>query len=231
MSLRKNGSVLRSVGFASFLLFFAASQSACRLSANFHEVERGVFYRSAQLYKGELETAFQKLGIKTVINLRGEAPGKGWYKDEIEVSEKYGVRHISIGMSASRLPHRSDLIKLLDALRDSPRPILIHCKAGADRAGEASALYMLEYMGKSKKKALKMLTPKYLHLPAFMPAKTYFIKHVYQGEEWARLNYNPCNTQYKYYDRTKYCKETFEGSDEFTERTNLAPEFMEEDDT
>ena len=92
-------------------------------------------------------------------------------------------------MSAGRLPHREDLLKLLDIFETAPRPILIHCHGGADRTGEASAIYKLEYMAKTKKQALRQLTLWYMHLKPRFPAKRYFIKDLYQGKDWVKSDY------------------------------------------
>lgn len=178
-----------------FFLFLLLVLAGC----NFHEVDRGQLYRSPQLDKEQFQEAIDKLGVKTIINLRGDSD-KAWYKDEVLVAKKNGVLLIDIGMSARRLPHREDLIKLLDAFRNAPRPILIHCKAGVDRTGEASALYQMIYMGKSKEEALEMLSPKFAHFEKFKPAKRYFIRDVWQGEDWARRDYDPCSGQYQHYD-------------------------------
>ena len=45
-----------------------------------------------------------------------------------------------------------------------PRPFLMHCKSGADRAGLASALYLLDQCGASVGDAREMLSFRYLHL-------------------------------------------------------------------
>lgn len=173
---------------------------------NFHSVKKGELYRSAQLNDKQLDRAIRKLGIKTVINLRGKSD-RNWYLDEKNVAERHGVKLVSIQMSAKRLPTRADLIKLLDTFRDAERPILIHCKGGADRTGEAAAIFAMEYMGQSKKKALHQLSPKYFHFPKFKPAKRYFIKNIWQGAEWAYQNYDPCKSDYKYFNKAIFCDE------------------------
>jgi protein tyrosine/serine phosphatase len=170
-------------------------------SCNFHEIDPGKVYRSAQLDEEQLIEAITKVGIKTVINLRGFNPNDDWYKTEKSVTTRFGVEQIDIPMSAGRLPHRRDLLRLLEAFEKAERPILVHCKAGADRTGEAMAIYQMLYMGKSKDEALEMLTTQYNHYSAFKPAKRYFIEEVWQGADWARTEYNPCVTQYKYYDQ------------------------------
>ncbi|MGE0615939.1 MAG: tyrosine protein phosphatase [Bacteriovoracia bacterium] len=181
--------------------------SGCRVSANFHEIDPGRYYRSAQLTKPELNLAIDTYGIKTIINLRGEDPKASWFRDETQVAKDKGVTLINIPFSNSRLQHRRDLLKLLDSLRNAPRPILLHCRVGADRTGEASVIYQMEYMGKSKEEALEMLTPKYHHIELFVPTKRYFIQELYAGMDDAYETYFPCKSNYKYYDKSKYCRD------------------------
>lgn len=171
--------------------------SACR----YGEVDSGALYRSPQPNEEQLEKAISEYGIKTIINLRGENPDEKWFQKEKKVADKHGVLLVNISMSARSLPHRSNLIKLLDTFRDAPKPILVHCKAGVDRTGEASALYQMIYMQYSKEEALKMLSPQWAHFEKNMPAKKYFVRDVWQGEEWARAHYYPCTANYKYYDK------------------------------
>jgi protein tyrosine/serine phosphatase len=174
---------------------------------NLYEIDKGRYFRSAQLSKANLEKLVRESGIKTIINLRGENVGEKWFDDEAQVVKEWGIQHINISMSADRLPHRKDLLKLLDAFRTAERPLLVHCKAGADRTGEASAIYQMLYMGKSRKDAMKMLSPFYLHLSLTKPAKDYFVQSVWQNEQWAYDSYDPCKADYKYYDKnSEHCK-------------------------
>lgn len=177
------------------------------LGPNFHEVDRGRLYRSAQLDGREFDYFIKKYGIRTIINLRGAEPAKRWYKEEIAVSKKHQVEHHDIPMLAETLPHRANLLRLLELYKNAPRPILIHCQGGADRSGEASAIYQMIYNGKTREEALEMLTWKYNHLELFKPAKRYFVKQVWQGEDWAYQSYNPCQAQYKFYNpQNPYCR-------------------------
>ena len=52
--------------------------------------------------------------------------------------------------------------KLINIVKNAKKPILIHCKAGADRTGLVSALYLYSI---GDKNALKMLSLKYGHFP------------------------------------------------------------------
>jgi protein tyrosine/serine phosphatase len=172
---------------------------------NFREVDPGRLYRSGQLSGDEFRQVIDQYGIKTIINLRGATPRSDWYREEVAAVREKGVRLIDIAFSSGRIPHPRRLIVLLDAYRDAERPILVHCQSGADRAGEASAIYQIEYMGKSKEEALEMLTLRHLHLGWRRPAMRYFIGR-YQGEEWVRNAYDPCEPDYEYYDKEKYCR-------------------------
>jgi protein tyrosine/serine phosphatase len=136
-----------------------------QMVGNIHVVEAGQVYRSAQLNGPALEDVLARYGIRTVLNLRGVAPGQGWYDDEIAVSQARGVVHIDVPMSASQLPDEATTAKLIQVLRDAPGPILIHCQSGADRTGLASALYELLVAHKSAALAGEQLSFRYGHFP------------------------------------------------------------------
>ncbi len=197
--------------YLSLSLVYCLSQSFTSQAAdyyfvsNFHSVDDGKLYRSAQLRPEKLKEVINQYGIRTIINLRGTNNDHEWYRKEIEIAKQENVDHVDISMSADRLPHRNDLIALLEAYKNSERPILVHCYAGADRTGEATAIYKLEYMDATKEEALKMLSFKYFHLSWLHPAKRYFIKDVYQGIDWVYNQYYPCQQNYKYYNKRQFC--------------------------
>lgn len=132
---------------------------------NIHVVEPGALYRSAQPNGSELENLLQDYGIRTVINLRGANTGEGWYDDEIAASNKPGVTHVDIAMSARSKPSTETINQLVQTLRDAPRPILVHCKDGADRTGLAAALYELLVEEKPADDAARQLSFWYGHFP------------------------------------------------------------------
>lgn len=180
---------------------------------NFHTVHKDNLYRSAQLSGSEFREKIETHGIRTVINLRGKSDSS-WWQEESEVMREMGVEHINIKMSAQRLPDRDDLITLLDAYKNAERPILIHCHGGADRTGEASALYKMLYMGADKKEALDMLKIKYFHIAKRFPAKRYFVRDVWQGESWAYNEYDPCVQEYKHYNPERCYQEIVAGPED-----------------
>lgn len=161
------------------------------LTNNFSTVEKNKLYRSKQLSPKMLGFYINKYGINTIINLRGRNQKK-WYFDELELCKNKNIKLYSIPMSANYLSSKENLIKLLNVFDLAKKPILIHCKSGADRTGEAAALWALEKQGKSKKKALKQLSIQFLHFKAKYPAKDFLIK-IWQGREWLINAYNHKN--------------------------------------
>jgi protein tyrosine/serine phosphatase len=132
---------------------------------NFHMVRAGEFYRSAQLAKDELQEVVRDHGIRSILNLRGAHPGQSWYDDEIAVSEERGVAHYDYGLSAHRIVSGKQITDLLEIIRHAPKPLLVHCKSGADRAGLVSALYRFADEGANANEADGQLSLIYGHFP------------------------------------------------------------------
>lgn len=132
---------------------------------NFHPVAPGEAYRSAQLDRDELEYYIRKFKIRSIINLRDEEAGEPWYEEEISTCRKLGVSHFDLGLSADKAPSSSRIKELLRLFRVAPRPVLIHCQAGSDRAGLASALWKVAVDGASASVAKRQLSIRYGHIP------------------------------------------------------------------
>jgi protein tyrosine/serine phosphatase len=138
-----------------------------QVSGNFHTVEPGKVYRSAQPSAAELAAYARAYGIKSVINLRGRHRGEAWYEDEMRASSELGLYHIDLALSARRELSAAQLLSLEKALREAPVPILIHCKAGADRTGLAAALYVFKIQHRPADAAAAQLSWVYGHWPYF----------------------------------------------------------------
>lgn len=176
-------------GFLGVAIYYT---SIFHFTQNFYEIDKGKFYRSAQLSKYELENFIGKYGIKTVISLRGNPPGLFEEEPEAVTLKRLNVPLHSLALEMDYFPSKEDLNQVLMLLHDAPKPILVHCRSGADRTGMVSALYEMEEMKIPKEEALEQLSPKYLHLKAFHPAMDEFI-NVYQNREWAMNTYEPCD--------------------------------------
>lgn len=181
---------------------FWAYTSLFRISKNFYEIDPGKFYRSGQLMPWEMRDVVKKYKIKTIINLRGENGELPWEKP---LATKLGINYYTVGMSSKEVPHRQALVYYLGLLEYSPRPILVHCRTGADRTGEATAIYAIEFMNQNPEKALQYLTPTYWHIDFLNPGKRFFIKN-WKNSMWAWTLYDPCDSLYKdQFDQKTYC--------------------------
>lgn len=134
-----------------------------QIGGNFHPILDGEAYRSAQPSAADLARWSQDKGIRSVINLRGSHPGTPWYDAEIATSQKLGLRHFDFSMSAGRQLSQADAKTLMALLRDAPKPVLIHCKSGADRTGLASALYVA-LRGHDEARAEAQISIRYGHV-------------------------------------------------------------------
>lgn len=139
---------------------------------NFHEVSPGQVYRSRQLNGPELVDAAGRYGIKSILNLRGPNHGSQWYQDEVETAHRLGLRLYDYPITASRELTEEQIGQLVVILRDAPKPILIHCKSGADRTSLVSALYVVALDRLSVETASQQLSLYYGHLPAFLGTQT-----------------------------------------------------------
>lgn len=127
---------------------------------NFDEIAPGVF-RSNHPTEKRFRRYAQE-GFKTIINLRG-ASMQPQYQLEKTLCAELELDLIDIEMEGGKAPSKEKLHALLEAFDTAEKPILIHCKSGADRTGLAAALYQLS-IGKSIEDAKRQLSLRYLHL-------------------------------------------------------------------
>ncbi len=132
---------------------------------NFHTITLGEAYRSAQMDRDELEYYINKYRLKSIVNLRGKNPDSDWYIEEVKVSSEHGIAHYDVALSASRELTAKEIQALMEICNSAPRPILIHCKSGADRSGLVSAMWKVIVDKKSKTEAKKQLSIIYGHIP------------------------------------------------------------------
>lgn len=157
---------------------------------NFHEVQPGFLYRSAQLSYRKFAHYIKKFKIKTIINLRGKNKHAKWWQQEKIYAQKFGAQLFNIATSALRPSTKHEICELLALYDHAQKPILIHCYSGSDRTGEAAALWALDQQHKSMHQALKQLTWKYRHFRIKHPYKSKLIK-VWQGRDWLTQTYHP----------------------------------------
>ncbi len=154
--------VVRAVVVFAVLAFVA---EALRVTAwtNKHTVLPGRVYRSAQPGGDDFRDEIRTKNIKTVINLRGVSPEYDWYRDEAKAIHDAGICQEDITLSANRLPPPTELKRLIEVLDRTEYPVLIHCKAGADRTGLAATIVLLLYTDATLGEARRQLLPRYGH--------------------------------------------------------------------
>ncbi|MDA8086501.1 MAG: dual specificity protein phosphatase family protein [Nitrospiraceae bacterium] len=158
-----------------FLLIFG--------NGNFHAVTPGEAYRCAQPDYNRLEYYMKTYGIRSIVNLRGSNPGDKWYQDEIRFSLANGIKHYDVALSATTDPTAAQMSELMMIIRSAPRPVLIHCKSGADRSGLFAAMWKEVADGENKSEADKQLSIRYGHMPV---GGTTVMDHVFLSWQPAR---------------------------------------------
>jgi protein tyrosine/serine phosphatase len=110
---------------------------------NFHLVNSQL-YRGAQPKAGGLQ-ALKTIGIKTIINLRGEDDAT---RAEGVAAERLGLRYYSISLPGFSKPKDEDVRRILDIINAAEnQPVFIHCLHGEDRTGTIIACYRIVHDG------------------------------------------------------------------------------------
>lgn len=113
---------------------------------NLHRVS-GALHRCAQPTTEGMKAA-EKLGIRTVINLRGFNSDK----DEVK-GTNLKTEHIRFNTWDV---DEEDVVRFLQIVANTNSgPFLIHCKHGADRTGTMVAVYRMAIQGWKKEDAIK----------------------------------------------------------------------------
>ncbi|ADO43309.1 dual specificity protein phosphatase family protein [Ketogulonicigenium vulgare] len=137
-------------------------------------------------------------GIKAILTLRGSSPSAA-NRFEAAACHTLGLHLYSVSLEARRAPKRDEVLRLFNTFRALPRPFLMHCKSGADRAGLAGALYLLGMQGATIEQARKQLSLRYLHIRASQTGVLDHVLDLYENdfrrypigiEEWFATKYD-----------------------------------------
>lgn len=109
-------------------------------------------YRGAQPRQGGL-AELKKLGITTIVDLRGEHPSLR--NRERQQAESLGLRFVSIPVSGWAPPTSAQVAQFLSLFQGSSQEkVFVHCRFGEDRTGIFVASYRMALQGWSPKRAL-----------------------------------------------------------------------------
>ena len=122
------------------LLILVAYFSFLQLSGNVHVVIDNQVIRSNQLSAKHLIKVIHRYHLKTIIDM---APRLKQHSQEMKAAKEFNIQHIDIDLSSMHRCPPKKLWKLTQLLMHSLRPMLVHCKAGADRTGLASAIVLI----------------------------------------------------------------------------------------
>jgi protein tyrosine phosphatase (PTP) superfamily phosphohydrolase (DUF442 family) len=116
---------------------------------NFHKV-------SSVLYRGQQPSAkgmknLEKMGIKTVVNLRS------FHSDRDEMKgTKMGYEHITMKAWHAEDKEIVRFLKIVTSKKN--QPVLVHCQHGADRTGTMCAIYRIAVQNWTRDEAIEEMT-------------------------------------------------------------------------
>ncbi|WLT07110.1 tyrosine-protein phosphatase [Gilliamella apis] len=135
--------------------------SSCQSNINSNLIPNNFYQVSNDIYRSEQPSLKQikqldKFGIKTIINLRL------WHSDRDKVVNT-GITEVWINMRAGNISDKK-IIQILKTIKNSPKPILIHCWHGSDRTGVVVAMYRLIFQNWSKRQVIdELMQPEFGH--------------------------------------------------------------------
>jgi protein tyrosine/serine phosphatase len=107
---------------------------------NLHRISDEM-YRANQPSPEHIARYAKELGLKTILNLRGDSP-KGYYLLEKEACARHGIQLVDFQMFSREIPSPEKVLEAKHLFDSIAYPALMHCKSGADRAGIMAVLYM-----------------------------------------------------------------------------------------
>jgi protein tyrosine phosphatase (PTP) superfamily phosphohydrolase (DUF442 family) len=168
-SRSRSGRRILRIGIAVILLGAAAPVSLLvrpLVSSNLGTVDPGRVIRAAQPI-AQLPQIIKDHHLASILNLRGGSSRDRWYTSEVRTAQASGVAFFDFPLNATKRPTRSELLTLIDFFDHCKYPLLIHCKAGADRTGLASALYLMMQHNEPPREAIRAFTIYHGHIPLF----------------------------------------------------------------
>lgn len=165
---------------------------------NLHQISDEMF-RANQPSPEQIARYAKELGLKTILNLRGNSP-KGYYLLEKEACERHGIQLVDFQMFSREIPMPAAVLETKQLFDSIAYPALMHCKSGADRAGIMAVLYQHFRNGQSIEQALEQLAGRYLHIRSGKTGVLDFFFETYLAEgkpkglsftQWVEQGYDP----------------------------------------
>jgi hypothetical protein len=150
------------VAGAVLLVSAGAAWSARRFvfGHNLYAEVPGRLYRSARLEPGELGDLIGREGLQSVIVFTGGGGRHAWFRGQQRVCAERRVALHAVPLPGGVAPTRTALLRLLDVLGRSPRPVLVEGYRGTDQVAFAAGVVRL-LDGSAPAEALRQFDLKY----------------------------------------------------------------------
>lgn len=124
---------------------------------NFSQVD-DILYRGGVPDEDAMKQ-LKKMGIKTIVNLRGAGVAYNepeQEKEEKAMASKMKFNYVNLPMAYDKPVSKEMIKKFFDTVSDERKqPVYIHCYHGRDRTGTMVALYKIKFAGVEPKSALE----------------------------------------------------------------------------
>ena len=163
---------------------------------NYYPVSKDVWRSNQPTHKRFMK--YRDMGIRSVINLRG-VDLQCHYLFEKESCDMLGIELHSTVLWARSAANRENIVAVIDLMRTVKKPMMFHCKSGADRAGFCAAMYQMIFDGVPVQKAREQLSLKFIHLKWGKTGVQDYILDVFEArqaksdidfETWIRTEYD-----------------------------------------
>jgi protein tyrosine phosphatase (PTP) superfamily phosphohydrolase (DUF442 family) len=136
----------------SFLVTAQQPETKYEELPNFHRVSDHL-YRGGQPKTGGLKK-LSDLGVKTIINLRGDSDDT---RAEGREAASLGMEYFNIPMSSSGRPTEEQVRRVFEIIETKEKAdstVFVHCRRGSDRTGAIIAVFRIKHDGWTAERAI-----------------------------------------------------------------------------
>ena len=159
----------------------------------------GPLYRTNQPSPRRVRWYKNNLGVRTIVNLRGDKASNVFVRMERDACNREGVQMVSLRALSRGVLKPEDFLAFKDVIDNLQCPAVVHCKSGADRAGFFAVLWRHWRLGEPIQHAMRELHWKYGH---FKSSRTGIVDHFFQTYldqakpaqsfmDWVQNDYDP----------------------------------------
>lgn len=183
-----------------------------------HGMFRALYWNKAQIapgvYRSNYPTAarikrLKRQGVNSILSLRGQFNG-AFNALEQDACERYAMTLKFVPLSAREAPKNRLVLELIEIFQKIEHPFLMHCKSGADRAGLASAIYLIAIEGKSVAEARQMFSMRFIHFKWTKTGILDMFLDIYEErlergpiafQDWVAHEYDPAALTHRFAER------------------------------